>query len=174
LDEEIRKYGGRPTMWKTGHSFMKTKIKATGAKLAGEMSGHIFFNDRWFGFDDALYAAARMIEILAEDTRNSNEVFADFPDSINTPELLVPLSDGEKFDFVAKMLKKANFTDGKVTDIDGLRVDFSEGWGLVRASNTTPSLMVRFEAETEAALRKIQDQFKEVMLQIKPDLNLPF
>jgi phosphomannomutase/phosphoglucomutase len=174
LDEEIRKYGGRPTMWKTGHSFMKTKIKATGAKLAGEMSGHIFFNDRWFGFDDALYAAARMIEILAEDTRNSNEVFADFPDSINTPELLVPLSDGEKFDFVAEMLKKANFTDGKVTDIDGLRVDFSEGWGLVRASNTTPSLMVRFEAETEAALRKIQDQFKEVMLQIKPDLNLPF
>ncbi len=174
LDDEIRKYGGRPTMWKTGHSFMKAKIKETGAKLAGEMSGHIFFNDRWFGFDDALYAAARMVEILAEDTRSSNEVFADFPDSINTPELLVPLADGEKFDFVAEMLKKANFSDSKITDIDGLRVEFSDGWGLVRASNTTPSLMVRFEAETEGALTKIQGQFKEVMLQIKPDLNLPF
>jgi phosphomannomutase/phosphoglucomutase len=174
LEKQITEYGGRPIMWKTGHSFLKAKVKETGAKLAGEMSGHIIFNDRWFGFDDALYAAARMIEILAEDSRNSNEFFADFPDSINTPELMVPLADGEKFDFVAEMQEKANFSDAKITDIDGLRVEFSEGWGLVRASNTTPSLVVRFEAETEHALSNIQEQFKDLMLKIKPDLNLPF
>jgi phosphomannomutase/phosphoglucomutase len=115
-----------------------------------------------------------MIEILAEDTRSSNEVFADFPDSINTPELLIPLADGEKFIFVTEMLKKANFSDSKITDIDGLRVDFSDGWGLVRASNTTPSLVVRFEADTEAALSRIQGQFKDLMVHIKPDINLPF
>jgi phosphomannomutase/phosphoglucomutase len=174
LSDQITKYGGRPTMWKTGHSFMKAKVKETGAKLGGEMSGHIIFNDRWFGFDDGLYAAARMIEILAEDTRNSDEVFAEFPDSINTPELLIPLADGEKFIFVTEMIKKANFSDSKITDIDGLRVDFSDGWGLVRASNTTPSLVVRFEAETKDALSRIQGQFKDLMIHIKPDINLPF
>ena len=174
LSDQITKYGGRPTMWKTGHSFMKAKVKETGAKLGGEMSGHIIFNDRWFGFDDGLYAAARMIEILAEDTRNSDEVFAEFPDSINTPELLIPLADGEKFIFVTEMIKKANFSDSKITDIDGLRVDFSDGWGLVRASNTTPSLVIRFEAETEDVMSRIQGQFKDLMVHIKPDINLPF
>ena len=174
LGDQITKFGGRPIMWKTGHSFLKAKVKETGAKLAGEMSGHIIFNDRWFGFDDALYAAARMIEILAEDTRSSDEVFADFPDSINTPELLIPLADGEKFIFVTEMLKKANFSNSKITDIDGMRVEFSDGWGLVRASNTTPSLVVRFEADTEDALNGIQEQFKNLMVHIKPDIDLPF
>jgi len=174
LTDQIKKYGGRPTMWKTGHSLMKAKLKETGAKLAGEMSGHIFFNDRWFGFDDALYAAARLIEILSRDSRSSAEVFADFPDSINTPELNIALEEGENFTFMDKLSAAANFTGGKITDIDGMRVDFPNGWGLVRASNTTPSLVVRFEADSEAAMHSIQEQFGQLMKKVKPDITLPF
>jgi phosphomannomutase / phosphoglucomutase len=174
LATQIVKHGGRPVMWKTGHSFMKAKLKETGAKLAGEMSGHIFFNDRWFGFDDALYSAARLIEILSADTRTSAAVFADFPDSINTPELNIELAEGENFQFIDRLFSSANFTGGKVTNIDGMRVDFSNGWGLVRASNTTPSLVIRFEADTKAALNDIQAQFRQIMQTIKPDIALPF
>ena len=174
LADQITKYGGRPTMWKTGHSLMKAKLRETGAKLAGEMSGHIFFNDRWFGFDDALYSAARLIEILSKDTRSSAEVFADFPDSINTPELNIALEEGESAAFMNSLLATAQFTDGKITDIDGMRVDFPNGWGLVRASNTTPSLVVRFEADSEAAMNSIQEQFRPLMKKIKPDIALPF
>ncbi|MCK9396310.1 MAG: phosphomannomutase/phosphoglucomutase [Methylobacter sp.] len=174
LADQIVKYGGKPTMWKTGHSLMKAKLKETGAKLAGEMSGHIFFSDRWFGFDDALYSASRLIEILSRDTRCSAEVFADFPDSINTPELNVALEEGENFAFMDRLFKAANFTGGKITDIDGMRVDFPNGWGLVRASNTTPSLVIRFEADSEAAMLGIQEQFRLLMKKVKPDLALPF
>jgi phosphomannomutase/phosphoglucomutase len=161
-------------MWKTGHSLMKAKLKETGAKLAGEMSGHIFFNDRWFGFDDALYAAARLLDLLSRDIRSSADVFADFPDSINTPELNVTLEEGENFKFIDKLLAIANFSDGKIITIDGMRVDFSDGWGLVRASNTTPSLVIRFEADTEAAMRRIQEQFRQLLKQVKADIALPF
>ncbi|HEY8160363.1 MAG TPA: phosphomannomutase/phosphoglucomutase [Methylobacter sp.] len=174
LTDQITKYGGRPTLWKTGHSLMKAKLKETGAKLAGEMSGHIYFNDRWFGFDDALYSAARLLEILSKDTRSSAEVFADFPDSINTPELNVALEEGESSTFMDSLLAEAEFTGGKITDIDGLRVDFPNGWGLVRASNTTPSLVIRFEADSEAAMRSIQEQFRPLMKKIKPGIALPF
>jgi len=161
-------------MWKTGHSYMKAKLKETGAKLAGELSGHIFFNDRWFGFDDALYAAARLLEILARDSRSSAEVFADFPDCINTPELLVNMAEGENFTFIKALTAAAKFKDAKLTTVDGLRVDFAEGWGLVRASNTTPSLVLRFEADTHDAMIDIQDQFRTLMVKIKPDIVLPF
>jgi len=174
LGTEITKYGGHPVMWKTGHSFMKAKLKASGAKLAGEMSGHISFNDRWFGFDDALYAAARLIEILSADTRTSAEVFGQLPDSINTPELNVDMNEGENFKLIDDLMSKANFAGGKITTIDGLRVDFPNGWGLVRASNTTPSLVIRFEADTQEALRTIQDQVRQQMAAVKPDLTLPF
>lgn len=174
LPAQIIKYGGRPLMWKTGHSFMKAKLKETGAKLAGEMSGHIFFNDRWFGFDDALYSAARLLQILSEDPRSSAEVFADFPDSINTPELNVELAEGENFKFIESMFASANFTGGKVTDIDGMRLDFADGWGLVRASNTTPSLVIRFEADSNEALASIQEQFRQLMQKVRPDIKLPF
>ncbi|PKM11941.1 MAG: phosphomannomutase/phosphoglucomutase [Gammaproteobacteria bacterium HGW-Gammaproteobacteria-3] len=174
LPEQIVKFGGRPLLWKTGHSLMKAKLMETGAKLAGEMSGHIFFNDRWFGFDDALYSAARMIEIISADSRTSAEVFADFPDSLNTPELNVAMNEGENFSFMEKLLATARFEQAKITDIDGLRADFADGWGLVRASNTTPSLVLRFEADNEQALRKIQMAFKTAMQQIKPDIELPF
>jgi phosphomannomutase/phosphoglucomutase len=174
LTDQITKYGGRPTMWKTGHSLMKAKLKETGAKLAGEMSGHIYFNDRWFGFDDALYSAARLIEILSRDARSSAEVFADFPDSVNTPELNVALEEGENFPFIEKLLAEAAFDGGKITNIDGMRVDFPNGWGLVRASNTTPSLVIRFEADSEATMRGIQEQFRQLMTKIKADIELPF
>lgn len=174
LGTQIKKMGGRPTMWKSGHSLMKAKLRETGAALAGEMSGHIFFNDRWFGFDDALYTAARLLEILSDDERSSSEVFADFPDSINTPELNIMLKEGENFSFMSELMAKAKFPDGKIIDIDGLRVDFNDGWGLVRASNTTPSLVVRFEADNEKALDQIQKQFKKLLLEVKTDLQLPF
>jgi phosphomannomutase / phosphoglucomutase len=174
LPAQIIKYGGKPLMWKTGHSFMKAKLKETGAKLAGEMSGHIFFNDRWYGFDDALYSAARLLQILSEDHRTSSDVFAEFPDSINTPELNVELAEGENVKFIESLFATAKFTGGKITDIDGMRIDFEDGWGLVRASNTTPSLVIRFEADTKAAMENIQAQFRDLMREVKPGIKLPF
>ncbi|MGR9088704.1 MAG: phosphomannomutase/phosphoglucomutase [Gammaproteobacteria bacterium] len=174
LPRQITKYGGRPVMWKTGHSHMKAKLRETGAKLAGEMSGHIFFNDRWFGFDDGLYAASRLIEILSADSRSSAEVFGELPDSFNTPELTVDMAEGEHFKFMEHMVSNAKFADGKLTTLDGLRVDFPDGWGLVRASNTTPSLVIRFEADTQDALKTIQDRFRQELKNIKPDIALPF
>jgi len=174
LASEIKKYGGHPVIWKTGHAFMKTMLKQTGAVFAGELSGHLYFNDRWFGFDDGMYSAARLVEILSEDTRNSAEVFADFPDSPCTPEININLNAVDISEIMQDLLNQPGFTDGKITDIDGLRVDFNDGFGLVRASNTTPSLVVRFEGDTEEALTRIQQQFHERLLKIKPDLTLPF
>ncbi|MCI0653940.1 MAG: phosphomannomutase/phosphoglucomutase [Methylococcaceae bacterium] len=174
LSKEIVRKGGRPLMWKTGHSLIKAKLKETGAALAGEMSGHIFFKERWFGFDDALYAAARLIEILSADPRPSSEVFKDLPDSINTPELNLNREEGENFRFVERLQASNPFSDAKITDIDGLRADYPEGWGLVRASNTTPSLVIRFEAETPKALKAIQEKFRVAMTRVKSDIQLPF
>jgi phosphomannomutase/phosphoglucomutase len=174
LAAQIKKYGGRPLMWKSGHSLMKAKIKQTGAKLAGEMSGHIFFNDRWFGFDDALYAAARLIEILSNEQGTSAQVFATFPDSVNTPELTVELADDDGISVVENLRASADFADANIIDIDGLRVEFEGGWGLVRASNTTPSLTLRFEGDTLEAMQNIQQQFKQLIDKVKPGLNLPF
>lgn len=174
LGDQIAKYGGRPLMWKTGHSLIKAKLKETGASMAGEMSGHLFFNDRWFGFDDGLYAATRMIELLSADTRQSHEVFADFPDSANTPELTVAVAEGENVHLVEQLSSVAHFPDANILNIDGLRIEFDDGWGLIRASNTTPSLVLRFEADTQQALNRIQEQFKQLLLSVKPDLSLPF
>ncbi|WP_300374618.1 phosphomannomutase/phosphoglucomutase [Methyloprofundus sp.] len=175
LPAQIIRNGGTPTIWKTGHSLMKAKLKETGAIFAGEMSGHLFFNDRWFGFDDGLYSAARLIEILTEDSRTSAIIFAEFPDSPNTPELSIQLEEGENVVFMQQLLASENLPDdGRITDIDGLRIDFTDGFGLVRASNTTPSLVVRFEGETQEVLTRIQDQFRQLILEIKPDIALPF
>jgi phosphomannomutase/phosphoglucomutase len=174
LAREIEKHGGRPTLWKTGHALMKKKLQETGAALAGEMSGHIFFNDRWFGFDDALYAAARLIEILSDDSRTSAEVFAALPDSVNTPELNVMMKEGENFEFIEKLKQIADFPGAEVTTLDGIRVDYPYGFGLVRASNTTPSLVIRFEADSRDALLAIQQQFARMIQSINPDLSLPF
>jgi phosphomannomutase/phosphoglucomutase len=174
LDRIIREHGGRPLMWKTGHSFIKAKIKDTGALLAGEMSGHIFFKERWYGFDDGLYAAARLLEILGKDERPVTEVFDSLPDSFNTPELNVIMQEGEPQKFIDKLLASAHFEEATISTIDGLRADFEDGWGLVRASNTTPVLVLRFEADSESALARIMEEFRRVILQVEPDLSLPF
>nr|WP_305885094.1 phosphomannomutase/phosphoglucomutase [Pleionea sp. CnH1-48] len=174
LPKVISSHGGRPIMWKTGHSLIKAKMRETGALLAGECSGHIFFKERWFGFDDALYTAARLLEILAGDVRKSAEVFAALPDSVVTPEINVSISDARKFTFIKKLSENAHFPGGKLNTIDGIRVDYDDGWGLVRASNTTPCLVVRFEAENEDALHRIQDTFRQQVLAIDSSLQLPF
>ena len=174
LDAIIRKHGGEPLMWKTGHSFIKAKIRETGALLAGEMSGHIFIKERWYGFDDALYAAARLLEILAKDERSSTEVFAALPDSVNTPEINVAMREGEPPVFINQLLENAHFEGATVSTIDGLRADFEDGWGLVRASNTTPVLVLRFEADNDEALARIMGDFRRVMLQVNMHLSLPF
>tara|TARA_R110001592_G_scaffold81050_2_gene240835 strand:+ start:2110 stop:4707 length:2598 start_codon:yes stop_codon:yes gene_type:complete len=175
LNGLISSYGGRPVMWKTGHSLIKAKMKETGALLAGEMSGHVFFKERWFGFDDGLYAAARLLEILGVEDKTSDEVFADFPEDICTPEINVAVSDESKFSIVEKLsARKEQFVGGNVTTIDGLRVDFPNGWGLCRASNTTPMLVLRFEADDEASLTEIKAKFIMHLKDIDPNLNCDF
>lgn len=170
----ISEAGGRPIMWKTGHSLMKAKMKETGALLAGEMSGHIFFGERWYGFDDGLYAAARLLEILGIEDRHSDDVFADFPEDISTPELNVEVTESSKFDIIARLGEGGEFGDGNISTIDGIRVDYADGWGLCRASNTTPVLVLRFEAETEAALDRIKSVFREQLQKAAPDLVADF
>jgi phosphomannomutase/phosphoglucomutase len=174
LTKVIWEKGGEPLMWKTGHSFIKAKMKQSGALLAGEMSGHIFFKERWYGFDDGLYSGARLLEILANDLRKSNVIFAAYPDSVSTPELNVAMREGEHHKFVEELMTRADFGDANVTMIDGIRADYADGWGLVRASNTTPVLVLRFEGQTEAAMKRIQQVFKQQMLAVKGDLKLPF
>jgi len=174
LDKVINDLGGEPLMWKTGHSFIKTKLQETQAALAGEMSGHIFFKEGWYGFDDAIFAGAKLLEIVANETRHISCIFSEFPDSINTPELKVFTTDAEKFELMNKIIKQADFKDAKRVTIDGLRVNFKDGWGLVRPSNTTPCLVLRFEADSKDALARIQKQFKDLLLSIKNDLVLPF
>ncbi|MGM0768666.1 MAG: phosphomannomutase/phosphoglucomutase [Pseudomonadota bacterium] len=170
----ISEAGGRPIMWKTGHSLMKAKMKETGALLAGEMSGHIFFGERWYGFDDGLYSAARLLEILGIEDRHSDEVFEDFPEDISTPELNVAVTEDTKFELVARLGQEGEFGDGSISTIDGIRVDYADGWGLCRASNTTPVLVLRFEAETEDALERIKQVFRDQLQKVAPDLVAGF
>lgn len=171
----IREHGGQPIMWKTGHSLIKAKLAETQAQLAGEMSGHFFFKHRWYGFDDALYSGARLLEILADQTEDSDSVFAAIPNSVNTPELKVLVTEEEKFKLMQLLIESANFADASdILTIDGLRVNFADGWGLVRPSNTTPYLILRFEAINEVILEKIQGTFRHWMLSVRPDLVLPF
>jgi len=161
LPKAISEAGGEPEMWKTGHSFVKARIKETGAALGGEMSGHIFFKERWYGFDDALYSAARLLEILSRDDRPVSEIFGEIPDSVNTPELGIKFEEGEHHKFMQAFIENAKFDGAKLTTIDGIRADFDKGWGLVRASNTTPSLVIRFEADSQSDL-------------VNPNIDLPF
>jgi phosphomannomutase/phosphoglucomutase len=174
LASVITEAGGRPIMWKSGHSLMKAKMKETGALLAGELSGHVFFGERWYGFDDGLYSAARLLEILGIEDRDSDEVFRDFPEDISTPELNIQVTEDSKFPLMEKLAAEASFGDGSVSTIDGVRVDFPDGWGLCRASNTTPVLVLRFEAETEEALERIKELFREQLQKVAPDLVADF
>ena len=170
----IEEHGGEALMWKTGHSFIKAKMKETGAELAGEMSGHIFFKERWFGFDDGLYSAARMLEILSKRNQAASEVFAELPDSFNTPELQIMFEEGEHYKFMERFKQEADFNDAEINTIDGMRVNFPDGWGLIRPSNTTPCLVLRFEADSEARLNDIQARFKQQILKQDSSLTLPF
>jgi len=170
----IEKAGGQPLMYKTGHSLVKAKLKETGAPLGGEMSGHIFFKDRWYGFDDGLYAGARMLEILTKE-QDPSALLNALPQSDSTPELHLHLNEGENFTLMDKLRSDATFPGNeRIITIDGLRVEYADGFGLARSSNTTPVIVMRFEAETPAALERIQGQFRSVILAAKPDAQLPF
>ncbi len=172
LQGTLERAGGKPSMWKTGHSLIKAKMKETGALLAGEMSGHIFFKERWYGFDDGLYAAVRLLEIMAKDERTLEEIFLAFPEDISTPEINIEVTETAKFEIVSALQKLA-FPGGNCSTIDGVRVDYPDGWGLVRASNTTPMLVLRFEAETETGLARIRTDFQARLHQIDPTLTIP-
>jgi phosphomannomutase / phosphoglucomutase len=170
----IEKAGGRPLMWKTGHSLVKAKLKETGAPLGGEMSGHIFFKDRWYGFDDGLYAGARMLEILTRQA-DPSALLNSLPMASSTPELHLHLNEGENVALIDSLRANARFpTSETINDIDGLRVEYPDGFGLARSSNTTPVVVLRFEGENPEALARIQGEFKTVILAAKPDAELPF
>jgi phosphomannomutase/phosphoglucomutase len=170
----ITKRGGKPLMWKTGHSLVKAKMRETGAPLGGEMSGHVFFKDRWYGFDDGLYAGARLLELLSRE-KDSSAILNALPQSASTPELQLQLAEGENFSLIEKMQRDAKFPGSdQIITIDGLRVEYPDGFGLARSSNTTPVIVMRFEAESKAALDRIQAEFKRVIVAAKPDASLPF
>ena len=174
LGEFIRARGGIPVMWKTGHSFIKKKLRESNAPLAGEMSGHIFFGERWYGFDDAIYASVRLLEVLMRLGSPPCEVFAGLPGGFSTPEIRVDMAEDRHHVFMENMARGDRFASGEVTRIDGVRVDYADAWGLVRASNTTPSLVLRFEGDTPEALRRVQAEFRDALLALDPDLRLPF
>lgn len=174
LTEAIREAGGVPLMWKTGHSLIKNKMPEMKSPFAGEMSGHFFFKERWYGVDDGIYSACRLLEILAWKVDTPQEVLAALPHGISTPELKVEMEEGENHAFVDILQDRAHFDNAEINTIDGLRVDFADGWGLVRASNTTPILVMRFDADTEEALLRIQNAFRDLLMSLRPDLDLPF
>lgn len=174
LAKWVREQGGEPIMWKTGHSLVKAKLRETGAPLAGEMSGHVFFKDRWYGFDDGLYTGARLLEILSR-VADPSKLLNDLPDSLSTPELQIKMEEGENVQLISKLQQNAKFTGADdVLTIDGLRVEYPDGFGLARSSNTTPVVVMRFEADSEGALKRIQEDFRRVILAEKPDAKLPF
>ena len=170
----IERHGGRPLIWKTGHSLIKAKLKETGAPLAGEMSGHTFFKERWYGFDDALYGGARLLEILSRE-KNASEVLKALPNLPSTPELHWALEEGEPHALVARLQAARPFPGAeRVITIDGVRVEYADGFGLARASNTTPVIVLRFEADTNAALERIKREFRAALQPLKPDAPLPY
>ena len=170
----VLRHGGTPMMWKTGHSLIKAKMRESGAELAGEMSGHFFFQERWYGFDDGLYSAARLLEILANRTETPSEVLAELPDGVSTPEIKVDVADGTPHAIVERFVEGAEFEGARLSTIDGLRADWDDGWGLVRASNTTPILVLRFEADSSAALERIKSEFRTRLQALAPELKMTF
>ena len=174
LPQAIEQAGGEALMWKTGHSFIKAKLREPRGAFGGEMSGHLFFKERWYGFDDAHYAAARLCEVLSDDSRLPSAVFAEIPDTVNTPELRIEMQEEEHHALIRELVAQGDFSGGELCNIDGVRVDFEDGFGLARASNTTPTVILRFEADTEPALRRIQNLYREQILALRPKLALPF
>ena len=170
----IERHGGRPLIWKTGHSLIKAKLRETGALLAGEMSGHTFFKERWYGFDDALYGGARLLEILSRE-KDANAVLKSLPNAPSTPELHWALAEGEPHALVARLQETKPFPNAeRVLTIDGVRAEYADGFGLARPSNTTPVVVLRFEADSEAALERIKGEFRQALQPLKPDAKLPF
>ncbi|MBL8395880.1 MAG: phosphomannomutase/phosphoglucomutase [Candidatus Accumulibacter sp.] len=170
----IRQHGGEPMMWKTGHALVKAKLKETGAPLAGEMSGHVFFKERWFGFDDGLYAGARLLEIVSQ-AADANRLLKALPDSSSTPELNIGMREGEPFALIEQLQQQASFIGAReIITIDGLRVEYADGFGLARPSNTTPVVVLRFEADNAEALARIQADFRRVLHAARPGMALPF
>ena len=176
LQSLILQHGGSPLMWRTGHSLIKAKMRETDAAMAGEMSGHFFFGERWFGFDDGIYAAARLMEILAADVdkRSPQQIFDTLPNGVSTPELKIPMHEGEHYRFMEKFREQAKFDGARLTTIDGVRADWPDGWGLVRASNTTPVLVLRFDADSAAALERVKGVFRTQIKALDASLPLPF
>ncbi len=173
LPAVIKKHGGIPMMSPTGHSLVKSKMKAVNALIAGELSGHIFFKENWFGFDDGLYTACRLLDIVAKQTLSLDALFSDIPDSVNTPELKISMADHQKFAFINHLKKHGQFDNAQIIDIDGIRVEFSDGWGLLRASNTTPCLVARFEADSVEALERIKSLFKAQLHSVNQHFKEP-
>jgi phosphomannomutase / phosphoglucomutase len=170
----IRERGGRPLMWKTGHSLIKAKLRETGSPLAGEMSGHVFFKERWYGFDDGVYAGARLLEILSR-VADVSVPLESLPDSVNTPELQIKLAEGENFALIDKLQREARFEGAtEILTIDGVRAEYPDGFGLARSSNTTPVVVLRFEGDNAAALARIQEAFRHAILAVAPHVTLPF
>ncbi len=174
LAPDVLSHGGSPVMWKTGHSLIKRRMRELKAALAGEMSGHFFFQERWYGFDDGLYSACRLLEILASSGLDADDLFAEIPKGVSTPELKLEMVEGEHYRYIQRFIDKASFDGARLTTIDGLRADWEDGWGLVRASNTTPCLVLRFDADDEHALDRIKQSFRDQMLKLDPALKLPF
>jgi phosphomannomutase/phosphoglucomutase len=170
----IERHGGKPTIWKTGHSLIKAKLRETGALLAGEMSGHTFFKERWYGFDDALYGGARLLEVLSRE-KDANAALKNLPNAPSTPELHWSLDEGEPHALVRKLQASKPFPGAqRVLTIDGVRVEYADGFGLARASNTTPVIVIRFEADNAAALERIKTDFRAALQPLKPDAPLPY
>lgn len=174
LEDVIRRAGGVPLMWKSGHSYAKAKLQESGAILAGELSGHIFFNDHWYGFDDGIYVAARLLELLAQEPEPASAVFARLPELISTPELQLSMQEGEPELLMQTLAANIHFADVRVFDVDGLRLEFPEGWALLRASNTSPMLVIRFEARDAGSLLDLQERIRHWLGQFAPTLVLPF
>ena len=170
----IKARGGKPTMWNTGHALVKAKLKETGAPLAGEMSGHTFFKERWYGFDDGLYTGARLLEIVSRHA-DANPLLKGLPDAVSTPELNIKMNEGEPFALVDKLKAEARFEGAEsILTIDGVRVEYADGFGLARPSNTTPVVVLRFEADNEAAIARIQADFRRAIEAVWPGVQLPF
>jgi len=170
----IKKHGGVPLMWNTGHALVKAKLKETGAPLAGEMSGHTFFKERWYGFDDGLYTGARLLEILSQSA-DANPVLKNLPNAPSTPELNIKMAEGEPFKLIDKLKADGKFAGAEeIITIDGVRVEYADGFGLARPSNTTPVVVLRFEADNAAALERIQQDFRQALNAVWPSIQLPF
>lgn len=174
LAEVIRQNQGTPVMWKTGHSLMKAKMRETGAPLGGEGSGHIYFKERWNGFDDAIYAAVRLLELLSKDSRSSEAIFSGFPEGVSSEEINVPIPDKVKFKLIDALSEKVDFEGANLNTIDGIRAEYEQGWFLVRASNTTPSIVVKFEADNDIALERLKNILKAQLGVVAPKLKVNF